>query len=104
MIIDILGTKYTVTEDTSLNNTQADGLCKSYTKEITYRNANDMLCSDDPIEIKEERKKEVLRHELVHAFFFEAGLDTYGEDELLVDWISKQFPKMLQAMEQVGGI
>lgn len=104
MLIDVLGTTYVVKEDTSLKDTPADGLCKSYSKEITYRNAKEMLCKDDPMELKEERKREVIRHELIHAFFFEAGLDGYGGDELLVDWIAKQFPKMLEAMEQAGGI
>ena len=102
MIVDVLGTKYTVKEDKSLNNTQVDGLCKSYSKEILYRSVNDMLCSDDPKELKEERYKEVIRHELVHAFFFEAGLDNYGADEILVDWIAKQFPKIAKAIEQAG--
>ena len=104
MLIDVLGTKYVVKEDTSLNDTRADGLCKCYSKEILYRNPNDMLCKDDPRELKEERKREVLRHEIIHAFFHEAGLSDYSSDEVLVDWIAVQFPKMLGAMEQAGGI
>jgi len=104
MLVDILGTKYVVKEDISLKDTQADGLCKSYSKEITYRTIEEMLCKDDPVELKEERKREVIRHEIVHAFFFEAGLEIYGGDEVLVDWIAKQFPKMLHAIEQAGGI
>ena len=88
MKVDILGTPYDIIEDSSLNDTCADGLCKCYSKEIHYRNPNDMLCKDDPIELKEERKREVLCHEIIHAFFYEAGLDHYGSDEVLVDWIA----------------
>ena len=102
MRVNVLGTEYVLKEDKSLNDTPADGLCKCYSKEILYRNSKDMLCSDDPQEIKEERWKEVIRHELVHAFFYEAGLDNYGADEILVDWIAKQFPKIAVAIEQAG--
>ena len=102
MIVDILGTKYVIKLDDSLKDTGADGMCKTYSKEILYKDAKDMLCSDDPQELKEERWKEVIRHELIHAFFHEAGLEHYGEDEVLVDWIAYQLPKILLAIEQAG--
>lgn len=104
MVVDILGTNYTVKQDDTLINSMADGLCKSYSKEITHRGAKDMLCNDDPIEVKKIRFSEVLRHELIHAFFHEAGLDNYGSDEVLVDWMAKQFPKMIKAMESCGAL
>ena len=37
---------------------------------------------------------ETLRHELIHAFFFEAGLVEYCSDETLVYFIAQQFPKL----------
>lgn len=104
MQVDILGTKYTVKEDRSLRETDADGLCKCYSKEILYRALNDLLCSDDSVELKDNRRREVIRHEIIHAFFFESGLVNYSEDELLVDWLAKQFPKILLAMKRAGGV
>lgn len=104
MVVDILGTNYTIKQDDSLIDSMADGLCKSYSKEITHRGAKDMLCKDDPIEVKNVRFSEVLRYELIHAFFCEAGLNNYSNDEILVDWIAKQFPKMLKAMESCGAL
>ena len=104
MIVDVLGTKYTIKQDDSLIKSGCDGLCKGYEKEITHRGAKDMLCEDDPIEVKELRYEEVLRHELIHAFFNEAGLERYSYDELLVEWMAKQFPKMVQAMEKCGAL
>lgn len=102
--VAILGTNYTVIEDKSLNHTSADGLCKTYDKVISHRPLEAMLGADDCYKSKEARFREVLRHEIVHAFFEEAGLFEYCSDERLVDWIAKQFPKMLKAMRSAGGL
>ena len=104
MIVGILGTNYTVEQDDSLNNSMLDGLCKSYSKQITHRGIKNMLCEDDPMEVKQVRFSEVLRHELIHAFFHEAGLENYGSDEVLVDWMAKQFPKMVKTMQDCGAL
>jgi hypothetical protein len=51
--------------------------------------------------------KRVIRHELVHAFFFESGLANDSEwamNEAMVDWIARQFPKMLKAFQEAGAI
>ena len=40
----------------------------------------------------------VLRHEIVHSFFFESGnYYNYGQDERLVDWIAIMAPKLIRA-------
>ena len=51
----------------------------------------------------------VLRHELVHAFLHESGLDKeapWGNEgeELFVDWIALQLPKMVKAMKEAGAL
>lgn len=55
----------------------------------------------------EHCKKQVLRHEIVHAFLYESGLDgstwkTHGwaVNEEMVDWIAIQFPKILKAFQE----
>ena len=102
--VNILGTKYTIVIDKSLNNTSSDGLCKTYDKVISIRPILNMLGAEDCFKSKEARFEEVIRHEITHAFFEEAGLIEYCSDERLVDWIAKQFPKMLKAMRKAGGI
>jgi hypothetical protein len=102
--VNVLGTTYTVKEDKSLNNTSADGLCKVYDKVILHRPLEGMLNTGDNLLAKEDRYREVIRHEIVHAFFEEAGLADYCSDERLVDWIAKQFPKMFEAMWSAGGL
>ena len=102
--VNILGTKYKVKEDKSLKHTPTDGICKTYDKEIVIRPMADMLGEEDCVTSKLDRYKEVIRHEIVHAFFNEAGLSDYCSDERLVEWIAKQFPKMQEAMRQAGGL
>lgn len=44
-----------------------------------------------------------IRHEIVHAFLFESGLDQgWAGNEEVVDWIALQFPKMAEAFEELG--
>jgi hypothetical protein len=102
--VSILGTKYKIVVDNSLKDTQADGICQTYDKLISVRPIPDMLGVNDCFKSKEARFREVIRHEIVHAFFEEAGLSDYCSDERLVDWIAKQFPKMLKAMRSAGGL
>lgn len=100
--VNVLGTEYDIITDDSLILKGCDGECRSYSKEIRIRKVDDMLCSNDSTEVKEKRYREVMRHELVHAFFDESGLDDYGSNEQLVTWIASQFPKMLKAFLEVG--
>lgn len=47
----------------------------------------------------------IYRHEIIHAFFTESGVNynlSNDEEELLVDWIALQFPKMQKIFEELG--
>ena len=54
--------------------------------------------------------KQMLRHELIHAFLFESGLNTntftveepWSINEELVDWVAIQFPKMYNIFKELG--
>lgn len=49
--------------------------------------------------------RKVIRHELVHAFIEESGLaecNDWARSEELVDWIAKQFPKMMKCFIEAG--
>jgi len=49
--------------------------------------------------------RHIYRHEIVHAFFCESGI-TYryedDEEDFLVDWIARQYPKMKKIFEELG--
>ena len=100
LFCNILGTEYSIEIDDTLEKTELDGLCKEYDKRISIRNAGSMLDDDDSTGVKKIRFDEVLRHEIIHAFFYEAGLEDYSDNEQLVDWIAKQFPKLEKAFKE----
>lgn len=101
MTVNVLGTEYSITQmnqinDTNLNN--MDGYCDHSIKKIvidTFKNCPGSMHNLD------EYKKQVIRHELIHAFLFESGLDgsSWAKEEEIVDWIACQFPKLLKAFE-----
>lgn len=106
MELNILGTKYDfqgseAREDVRL--TDIDGYCDYTTKKIRYENnynKNDPVGIDDYEVITKATK----RHEIVHAFLFESGLSDLSENEMVVEWIAVQFPKMLKVFNHVGAL
>ncbi len=100
MKVNILGTEYSVAIDDTLEKTNADGMCKVYDKEISIRSVDSMLCDEDSAGTKKMRFNEVLRHEIVHAFFNEAGLQEYSNNEQLVDWMAIQLPKICKVFQE----
>lgn len=101
MKINILGTEYDFEEDKSIIDVNADGICKEYSKKILIRPKEDMLLPEDNLDVKERRYREVVRHEVIYAFFDESGLGRYSENEELVCWLAVQIPKMNDVFEQL---
>lgn len=106
MKIEILGTTHIIErqkrEDNRLLNDR-DGYYDKTTKKIVVE-----AFSPEDSELEDIRayEKEVLRHEIIHAFFEESGLSgnfehqRFGIEETVVDWIAIQFPKMLKAFTE----
>lgn len=106
MKINILGTEYdfiltTDTDDTRL--CDLDGYCDAYEKRIAIETKHN---ENAPGSIKDfdALRRKVKRHEIIHAFLHESGLKDYAQNELLVDWIAWQFPKMLKTFQDVDCI
>ena len=97
MKINILGTEYGYGETTEREDARLEGLrgwCSEYSKEI-------LVDSD----LKpEEYKKRAKRHEIIHCFLAESGLERYCSNEILVDWVACQFPKLLKAFQDVNAL
>ncbi|MGL4485069.1 MAG: hypothetical protein ACRCUS_08980 [Anaerovoracaceae bacterium] len=99
--VNVLGTEYTIrktTEKQDISLIDKMGNCDPSTKRIAVDvefNENDPNSHENMA----ETQRIVLRHEIVHAFFYESGLSEYHLDEELVDWIAIQFPKMLKAFK-----
>lgn len=112
MKVNILGTEYTIerhkrSEDPKLRS--CDGYCDSSIKQIVVE-----LFEQGP-RSKADMKQyghAVLRHEIIHAFLSESGLQGcthscdrgWAENEELVDWIALQAPKLFEAFQKADCI
>lgn len=106
MTVNVLGTTYTIEksnelEDQNLKNN--DGYCDSSIKTIVI---DTFKHSPGSMEDLDSYEKQVVRHELIHAFLFESGLDgcSWAKNEEIVDWIACQFPKLQNAFAQCNAI
>lgn len=107
--VNILGTQYKIiiiSEDDYRYDGESDGWCDPFAKEIllfnykqSAKSVNDLIAY----------QKKVLRHEIIHAFFYESGLwqsscssDCWAKNEEMVDWIAIQEPKLRRAFEEAG--
>jgi len=104
MKVNILGTDYKILKDTPKNNSKlvnAAAYVEFQTKEIVL-DAHKYDKEHNLIKDYDRFKRKVLRHEIVHAFLFESGLEDLAGNEVVVDWIANQFPKLHKAFKQLG--
>ena len=101
--VDILGTEYTIINEEFKDN-ECDGYCDYTSKEIHIRNDN----VNDVGNFDYLTKKQ-LRHEIIHAFLSESGLQAnyehykqFGHEETIVDWFAIQSPKIFKAFMKLG--
>ena len=105
MKVNVLSTVYRIKYVPSLDG--RGGETDFYTKEIRISEQEDI-----PAEYKTDNLKEmqrhVLRHELIHAFLFESGMDqssaaneAWAVNEEMIDWMAIQMPKIMAAYESV---
>lgn len=109
--INILGTEWKIVtckeeESELLNGKRRDGCTDDSTRTIWICEKKD----DCELQDYESWKKVILRHEILHAFLFESGLDassiaTYGawaNNEEMVDWFTIQSPKIFKVYLELG--
>ena len=55
--------------------------------------------------------RKVLRHEIIHAYFYESGVwdmsgssEAWARDETITDWFAIQAPKMLKTFQEAGAL
>jgi len=99
--MNILGTEYKIKirsdkEDSLLCN--CDGYCDTTVKEITIREIDKEFDSVKDLKVFQDN---VIRHEMIHAFFHESGLRDYELDETLVEFLAIQLPKLAKISEQI---
>lgn len=104
----ILGTEYKIFEDVSVGEMpeNSDGCMDQSTRTIKVVKFES---GRNSLQDLENYKKEVLRHEIIHAFLYESGLWNNSESvnawacsEEITDWMAIQFPKIHRAFTEVG--
>ena len=106
--VSILGTEYKV----EFRSEKEDKLlidCFGYTDETDQVLVVQKIPENNEFVNPDWRIKKTLRHEIIHAFLFESGLDNnttmsgnWAQNEEMVDWIARQFPKISKVYEQLG--
>lgn len=112
MEINILGTTYQISqrtydEEQIFKERSIDGYCDDISKLVcvckmsthpNFRNEPESYCK--------KVEKQVLRHEIIHAFLSESGLQEssgiisnvgWAKNEEMIDWLAIQFPKIKNA-------
>ena len=118
MKLNILGTEYQIiTSDYAIGSyfdkRSASGFCDSQTHTIGICNiATYPGFEHEPPEHCAVYQKEVLRHEIIHAFLAESGLDdsaltlecSWARNEEMVDWFAIQGAKIYRAWQAAGAL
>lgn len=104
--VNILGQEYKIVESSEKEEPKlvacnAIGICERYAKEIIV----DVHTLDNPTSRSAKNlpafKKQVLRHEIMHAIFHESGMSEFSENERLVELLSIQLPKIFKVCEEL---
>ncbi len=109
--VNILGSEWSVkfgNEKEYPNLAEMDGYTDLSTREIVV---DDMEASQGQIGAKadlESYQKQVVRHEIIHAFLLESGLDSnsnsadsWAVNEEMVDWFAIQSPKIFKLFNKL---
>ncbi|KRL39910.1 hypothetical protein [Liquorilactobacillus nagelii] len=104
--INVLGIEYTAhlgaLEENEPRLSDFDGFTDTSTKDIYIAKFE---YDNHSIKDLKKHSHQVLRHEIVHAFLFESGLDCnsdWARNEEIVDWIALQFPKINKVFESLN--
>lgn len=118
MKVSVLGTDYTILlkkfqDDEAFERNSIDGYCSSLSKTIVIC---DLTTKEnwkhETLDCIRTAQKEILRHEIVHAFFNESGLQdsafiydgAWPKCEEMIDWIALQGLKLYEAWKSVDAI
>lgn len=109
MTVSILGTSYSIQEQSKNENEHLKD-CDGYTDWTTKRIVIQREI-DGNLEDMEHYIKKVTRHEIVHAFLLESGLDVcsgetdaWARNEEMVDWFARQGQKIYAAWKEAGAL
>ena len=114
--VNILGTEYTIktvkiSECEYLKEKHWCGCCNGTTKTILIGDASEEEYFDKlSPEEQDVVTKDTIRHEIIHAFLNESGLqdssmqycNAWAKNEEMIDWMALQFPKIQKVFVELG--
>lgn len=120
MTVSILGVEYTVAyvnydDDEYFKANDAGSYCDFYMKQLVVCMPETLPCNasdkDNKISMGKVRK-ESLRHEIVHAFLYESGLNEcshcttvgWARNEEMIDFVAIQGPKIYKVWQDAEAI
>lgn len=102
--INVLGTDYEIVTNVNEKDdpyiADCDGYIDYTNKKIHISEMSEYGWSDN-----QYHENTVIRHELVHAFLYESGLNVnsdWARNEEIVDWIALQAPKLNKLFEELN--
>lgn len=115
--VNVLGQPYQITvkkydEDEAFERRSICGYCDDLQKLIVVCDLSTAKnWKNEPKETCEIAQKRTMRHEIVHAFLTESGLEgsahdseAWAVDEEIVDWITWQGPKIYAAWKEADAL
>lgn len=100
-------------DDPAFEKEGLSGYCDPMLREIVLlATATHPKLKDEIEAFRQEVEKETLRHELVHAFLNECGLQNsthafdgpWSQNEEMVDWVAIVGPDLLRAWQEAGAL
>lgn len=104
MVVNICGVEYSIEHNTPNNDeklVEFDGYSDCTSKKIVIADFDDT--NNLGVQNIAIHRENVLRHEIIHAFAYECGIERLSElpEEILVQWIAMQLPKINSIIECV---
>lgn len=117
MRINILGADYEIiycsyADDPIFEKDSLGGYCISREHKIVCCAMSTTPGQNESEEVAISLEKETLRHEILHAFLFESGLDAssfesngaWAKNEEMIDWFALQGPKIIKAWREADAL
>lgn len=110
MKVNVLGTEYEIVVTGNIEDyphlQEVDGYCDTSIKKIVVFAFEDKKNDPSALRDLEEYKRQLTRHELVHAFLYESGLSVcsnseWATNEEMVDFFAIQFPKIAKVFKEL---
>lgn len=112
--VNVLGVAYDIfyaTKEEFRALETVDGYTDTSTRQIIIDDMSSVEGEPDAKGDLDEYRKNVVRHEIIHAFLHESGLaansnsvESWATNEEMVDWFAIQWRKIQRAFEQVNCI